>query len=54
MQNAVSLPPISQETKLLKATMKELELKITALESLVDVTEQELKINSRKKSGTKQ
>ena len=42
------------EVKTLKAALKEADLKIKALDTLIDVAEEQLKINIRKKSGAKQ
>jgi len=44
----------SYEVKTLKAALKEADLKIKALDTMIDVAEEQLKINIRKKSGAKQ
>ena len=44
----------SDEIKALKKALAESQLKVIALETLVDVAERELKIDIRKKSGAKQ
>lgn len=44
----------SEEIKALKKALEESQLKVIALETLVDVAERELKIDIRKKSGAKQ
>lgn len=44
----------SSELDLLKKALKDAELKIEALNTMIDIAEDELKIDIRKKSGTKQ
>lgn len=45
---------IQEENGELKLTVDKLKLKVVALETMIDVAEKELKIEIRKKSGTKQ
>ena len=42
------------QTEALQKALEEAELKIKALNTLIDVAEEQLKIDIRKKSGTKQ
>ncbi len=46
--------PKQTETEALKKAMEEAELKIYALNTMIDIAEEELKIKIRKKSGAKQ
>ncbi|MBE8719732.1 COG3415 family protein [Sphingobacterium pedocola] len=46
--------PDDGELEALKAALSEAQLKITALNTLIDVAEEELNINIRKKSGARQ
>ena len=43
-----------EELKALKSELEKAKLKIAGLEALIDIAEQELQIDIRKKSGTKQ
>jgi transposase-like protein len=62
VMNAEKLTPPSakqpndpeQKTRELEAALELAKLKITALEMMIDIAESELKIDIRKKSGTKQ
>jgi transposase-like protein len=47
-------PGTTAEVKALQAALREAELKIAALNTLIDVAEEQLKINIRKKPGAKQ
>lgn len=47
-------PPVSNETKALQDQIAMLKLKVEGLETMIDIAEKELKIDIRKKSGTKQ
>lgn len=47
-------PLQSQDTEALKKALTEAELKIKALNTMIDVAEEQLKIDIRKKSGAKQ
>jgi transposase len=49
-----STPPVSDELKALQEQLAYANLKIAALNTLIDVAEQQLKINIRKKPGAKQ
>jgi ABC-type transporter MlaC component len=52
---AKKLKPISAaQAESLQKALKEAELKINALNTLIDVAEEQLKIDIRKKSGAKQ
>lgn len=44
----------SDEVKALKTALAEAELKVKALDTLIDIAEEQLKINIRKKSGARQ
>jgi hypothetical protein len=44
----------TQETKALQKQVEMLKLKVEALETMIDIAEKQLKIDIRKKSGTKQ
>ena len=44
----------SDEVKALKKALAEAELKVKALDTLIDIAEEQLKINIRKKSGARQ
>lgn len=46
--------PVDGELEALKKALSEAQLKITALNTLIDVAEEQLNINIRKKSGAKQ
>lgn len=45
---------VSDEVKALQAALAQAELKIKALDTLIDIAEEQLKINIRKKSGARQ
>ena len=45
---------LQEKTRELEAALKLAQLKITALETMIDIAESELHIDIRKKSGTKQ
>jgi len=49
-----STPPVSDEVKALQEQLAYANLKIAALNTLIDVAEEQLKINIRKKPGAKQ
>lgn len=46
--------PQQSEEQALRKALEESNLKILALETMIDIAEEQLKINIRKKSGTKQ
>lgn len=52
-QDTSSGPPTKEQLHSLEQQLEEARLKIAALETLIDVAEQELKVDIRKKSGTK-
>ena len=53
---AKKVAEISEETDLraLKKALEEANLKIKALDTMIDIAEEQLKINIRKKSGARQ
>lgn len=53
-QEAQEVEKIKKQAKELEAALAAAELKIVGLETLIDVAEEHLKINIRKKPGTKQ
>jgi transposase-like protein len=48
------LPALAQDQATLIRTIAELKLKIAGLETMIDIAEKDLKVDIRKKSGTKQ
>jgi hypothetical protein len=53
-QNLTDLNALSQKNAQLQAALEASELKIAALETMIDVAEEKFKMNIRKKPGTKQ
>lgn len=54
MQEEDLTKPVDGELEALKKALSEAQLKIIALNTLIDVAEEQLNINIRKKSGAKQ
>lgn len=54
MKNPQQQDPKDQDLQALKGELAEAKLKITALETMIDVAEEHLKIDIRKKSGARQ
>ncbi|NWJ50594.1 MAG: hypothetical protein HXX14_16740 [Bacteroidetes bacterium] len=53
-KNEQSQSGSSEQTKALQKQIEQLKLKVEALETMIDIAEDQLKIDIRKKSGTKQ